>query len=362
MSNSFIKTNSFIKKGKKSRNELYLPALRYVAVDDWVDKLGNDAFIAWLKFHTWVDRRDEEREFDRVPYTLESTWKKLGMGRKKFYEKVLKPLWEHWLIDLVEYDESDRKAQKPKNIVVYESPMNKHETEIQPLKKLRDWDKDYDSPSKAFGRRGGQIAKEKAKGKSDTSNPLQTERVYPLQTERVTRSKWSPNNETNNLVINTNKPNNDSNHHHNSEHETSRNSDVSKWNDDDDYMMFRGLFLSVGADDIKRHDLHYSAFLSAKKKVGIHKLLKAAERYISQHGELSQIVPFLKGEYHQYLIDQTKKKLTNSLPQAILEAQQEAKEQAATLDKDKDWQERITEKLAMWEALKKERQKDSSFE
>lgn len=126
--------------------------------------------------HSWVDRTDEHREYDRVPYTLESTWKKLGMGRKKFYEKILKPLWEYWLIDIVEYNESNRKAQKPKNIVVYESPMNKHETEIKPLKKLRDWNKDYDSPSKAFGRRGGEIAKEKAKAKSDTSNPLQMER------------------------------------------------------------------------------------------------------------------------------------------------------------------------------------------
>lgn len=126
--------------------------------------------------------------------------------------------------------------------------------------------------------------------------------------------------------------------------------------------------MDAGADDIKRHDLHYSAFLSAKAKVGMHKLTEAAKKYIAEHGELSQIVPFLKGEYHQYLINQPKKKLTNAnklhdLPQAV---QQAAKEQAATvLTKDADWQERqkrIAEKLAAWEARKKEGQRDSCFE
>src|SRR5690606_16847065 len=150
------------------------------------------------------------------------------------------------------------------------------------------------------------------KGKSDTSNPLQTERVHPLQMERVTRSKWNPNNVSNNLVINTNKPNNESNnHHHHSEHETSRNADVSKWNDDDDYMMFRGLFLSAHADDIKRHDLHYQTFVGGKNKIGLAELIRTAKAYIKDKKDHSQIIWFLAGGYQQYLINQPKKKITN---------------------------------------------------
>src|SRR5690606_24299593 len=148
------------------------------------------------------------------------------------------------------------------------------------------------------------------------------------------------------------------NHHHQiNKVDNTNNNGVEKsnpWKDDDDYLRFRNLFLSEGADDIKRHDLHYSAFVAAKKKVGMSKLMSAAKIYIAKHGELSQIVPFLAGGYQQYLINQPKKKLTNAnklhdLPQA-------AKEQAATVAEDKDWQERkkrITEKLAMWEARKK---------
>lgn len=78
---------SFVKKGKKSRNELFLPALRYIVVDDWVDKIGHEALVAWLKLHSWVDRTDEHREYDRVPYTLESTWKNLVWEEKNFMKR-----------------------------------------------------------------------------------------------------------------------------------------------------------------------------------------------------------------------------------------------------------------------------------
>src|SRR5690606_38642723 len=177
--------------------------------------------------------------------------------------KILKPLWEYWLIDLVEYDDSNRKSQKPKNIVVYESPKNKHETEIQPLKKLRDWEKDYDSPSKVFGRRGGRPKKNRT-----NVHGFQTETVDGFQTETVTVSKRKPNSYTNNLVMNQSNDNNESNNHH----QTLGNLDFNQKGksndpviDDDDYMMFRGLFLAGGASDIKRHDLHYQTFVKVKK-------------------------------------------------------------------------------------------------
>ena len=150
---------SFVKKGKKAREELYLPSLRYIAMDNWVEVLGHDAFIAWLKLHTFVDRQDENRENDRIPYSLEKVWTKLGMGKKKFYQKVLRPLWEYGLVDVVDYERSKRKSQPPKNIIVYTSPANRHETEIKPLKKLRDWDTEYESAARYFGKKGGRPTK-----------------------------------------------------------------------------------------------------------------------------------------------------------------------------------------------------------
>ena len=108
---------------KKISNELRLPTLHFIVADNWIDTLGVDTFRAWLKFHTYVDRTDADRDFDRIPMSLQDTWIKLGMGKKKFYEKVIRPLWEHGLIDLVEYEGSKRNTQKPVNIIVYDYPL-----------------------------------------------------------------------------------------------------------------------------------------------------------------------------------------------------------------------------------------------
>ncbi|GGA57844.1 hypothetical protein GCM10007416_33820 [Kroppenstedtia guangzhouensis] len=201
-----MQKSSFIQSGKKAREELYLPPLRFVVTDNWVDVLGHDAFIAWLKFHTWVDRRDENRENDRVPYSLEDVWTKLGMKKKKFYEKIARPLWEYGLIDIVEYEESNRKSQKPKNIIVYTSPANTHETETKPLEKLRDWSKDYGSISQFYGKKGGRPKKDDHGFQMETveKDGFQTETVHGFQMETVTVSKRKPNNVSNisNNVLN----------------------------------------------------------------------------------------------------------------------------------------------------------------
>src|SRR5690606_7814046 len=153
------------------------------------------------------------------------------------------------------------------------------------------------------------------------------------------------------------------NHHHHSEHETSRNADVSKWNDDDDYLRFRNLFLSEGADDIKWHDLHYQTFVGVKNKIGLAELIRTAKAYIKDKKDHSQIIWFLAGGYQQYLINQPKKKLANAnklhdLPQAV---QQAAKEQAVTVEDQEERQNRIAEKLAAWEARKKRRARGLMF-
>ena len=218
-----MQKSSFIQSGKKTREELYLPPLRFVATDNWVDVLGHDAFIAWLKFHTWVDRRDENRKNDRIPCSLEDVWDRLGVKKTKFYEKILRPLWEYGLIDIIEYEESQRKSQKPKNIIVYTSPANSHETETKPLVKLRDWKKDYGSISQFYGNKGGRPKKVdentpnvQIDNPSTENHGSQTQTVDGSQTRTVTVRKQKPNNVSNALTNSSNastNASNNNNHH-----------------------------------------------------------------------------------------------------------------------------------------------------
>lgn len=217
-------TQVTFREGPKKRNELRLPILHYVVADDWIRKLGEKAFCAWLQFHTWVDRRSNS-EVDKIPYTLESVAEKLGVSKATLYRTIIRPLWEYGLIDLVEYESTNRKTQKPVNIIVYESPKNKHETKVMPLVKLRDW-KDYGSSAQIYGLKGG---RPKTRGKQDPSNNPETkndntdrfnnETVHGFENKTVTVSKMKPNNDTNNNTHDQSKHTNDSNnhHHHNSE-------------------------------------------------------------------------------------------------------------------------------------------------
>lgn len=201
-----MSTQCTFETGKKKRNELRLPTLRFVVADDWMDKLGMDAFRAWLKFHTWVDRTDSNREEDKIPYTIESVCKRLGISKKKFYEKVMRPLWNHGLIDTVEYTEYKQKGKKPVNIVVYESPFNKHETEILELEKVRDYDTEYQSVSQAHGRKGGR-PKKKIKKVTLKGFQMETLKLKVSKSKRLMVSKWKPNNykSLNNISNDSNK-------------------------------------------------------------------------------------------------------------------------------------------------------------
>lgn len=356
-------SNSFIKKGKKSRNELFLPSLRYVVADDWIDKLGHDAFIAWIKLHTWVDRSDENRDHDRIPYSLESTWKKLGVGKTKFYQKIIRPLWEYGLIDIIEYEESQRKSQKPKNIVVYESPYNKHETEVKPLEKLRDYNKDYDSVSQVFGRKGGQPAHKVNGSQTRTveNDGSQTRTVDGSQTRTVTVHKNEPSNVSNNLLINTNKSSNVSNNHHLSElaEETKQPAPKPKHDDDDQYKQLRDLFLQAKADDIKAHSKHYPKFKAAINAIGFDKLIFAASQYIEQEKEAAQIAWFIAGGYNNYLDKPKAKKhnqqLNSQLPEAVAEQAATVEDVEETNDDWKEKQKKLNDKLAAWEEKKQAR-------
>lgn len=143
---------SFVHAKKRTRGELRLPQLHFVAVDDWVDKLGDRAFVAWLKFYSWADRSDPDRDFDNIPNSLNTVVKRLGISKTTFYEKVIRPLWEYGFIDFQPY-EKDRTVHL--NIVVYEYPQNDPKMATSPIEKIRDYDKDYHSPARVYGKMGG---------------------------------------------------------------------------------------------------------------------------------------------------------------------------------------------------------------
>ena len=144
----------------KSRNELRLPELYFVAMDQWVEKIGEKAFIAWMKLYS-LAKRDEETtgenkwEVARVPFSINKLYKMLGVGKDTFYNKILKPLWNAGLIDLVEYEGSQNKGTKPINIIVYKYPQNNKELATKELVFIRDYDKDYQSETREYAKMGG---------------------------------------------------------------------------------------------------------------------------------------------------------------------------------------------------------------
>lgn len=152
---------TFVKvtEGKTPRNAQPLPHLTFVAMDDWVVKLGEKSFCLWLKLFTMVDRTDRENEQNHSIKTRQSKLlKKLGMS-KTTYLRLTKPLFEYGLIDFVDYEDSNNKGSKPVNVVVYRFPQNKSSLAMEPLKRCRTWEQRIDEKY-SFSYKGGRPKKE----------------------------------------------------------------------------------------------------------------------------------------------------------------------------------------------------------
>lgn len=234
-----------VEAGKKPRAQMRLPQGSYIQAMQWMDFLGYEQYCWWLKLHTHVNRRKDQVCENHIPYTLESLYKDyFKVSKATFYRKI-KILWEVGLIDFREYEESERKSQKPKNIIVYEYPFNDARYEYLELEKRRDWDKDYKSESKTAGKKGVEVQKQAKKEEEnhglnsetvektvdnkpnpvdnpvDNSNVdnvdnvdnhgLNSETVHGLNSETVTVSNMRPNHYSNKLLINTNNPNHNTN-------------------------------------------------------------------------------------------------------------------------------------------------------
>lgn len=214
-----------VEAGKKPRAQNRLPQGSYIQADDWMEYLGYEQYCWWLKFHSWVNRQKDRVTENHIPYTLEDIYKnRFKISKTTFYRKI-KVLWEVGLIDFREFEESERKSQKPINIIVYEYPYNDARYEYLPLEKRRDWDKDYISAGKTAGKKGGKPKKEpvdKPVNNSPVSNVdnvdnhgfknetvekkdgFKIETVDGFKNETVTVSEMKPNHCSNNLITSTN--------------------------------------------------------------------------------------------------------------------------------------------------------------
>ncbi|WP_242260737.1 MULTISPECIES: hypothetical protein [unclassified Bacillus cereus group] len=203
---------TFKKAKKKTRNELQLPILHFVCMDDWIEKIGDKAFTAWLKFYTWCNREEDENgnrpDDDVIPSSLTKVQKRLGVGKDTFYNKILKPLWNHGLIDVFEYKSEGWKGQGNVNIIVYEYPQNEHALSTKPLEKIRDYDTDYTSQAKTFAKLGGRPKKMEEAPRSEIEQGDGSEiEQGGFSNGTGPRSEIEPNNVSNNLS-NVSKSNN----------------------------------------------------------------------------------------------------------------------------------------------------------
>ncbi|TPG93487.1 hypothetical protein EEL32_00050 (plasmid) [Brevibacillus laterosporus] len=181
---------------KTPRNELDLPPLHFVAMDDWVDKLGDTAFISWLKFFTWCDRSDKSREHDAIPNSMNKLAKKLGVGKDTLYNKIIKPLWNYGLIDL---EQVVKASNTYVNIIVYKYPQNTKALKTEPLKQIRDYEKDYNSKAREDGKKGGRPKNSKSKVVLDENHPGSEIEPPLVPDENHPGSEIEPNNKDLNL-------------------------------------------------------------------------------------------------------------------------------------------------------------------
>ncbi|MEK5217750.1 hypothetical protein [Psychrobacillus sp. FSL H8-0487] len=142
--------------GKQNKNEIQLPILYFVAVNQWIEIIGDTAFLSWLKLYTWTKQEDtfyNSKEFTDL-YTLTYSFsviaKKLGIANETLQNKVLIPLWNVGLIDIIEKDNTQKLNDKEVLIIVYRYPKNKLENSFKPIEIFRNYEKDYTKNNRVF--------------------------------------------------------------------------------------------------------------------------------------------------------------------------------------------------------------------
>lgn len=142
--------NAFIQHSEVTRKDMDLPTLPFSFIDDWVPKIGELAAIKWLELYTMGDRSSDQKIRAKVPRSMTKLAKYWGIGTTKLYDKIIIPLWNYGLIELVEHegDNTNPNATKPINIVVNHSPWNEKKNMRKPLEKKRDYATQWKSKSR----------------------------------------------------------------------------------------------------------------------------------------------------------------------------------------------------------------------
>ena len=117
-------------------NTISFPSIDPMMMLDWLPKLGEKAFLAWLQLHSWKQTVSSSSPI--LPLSMNRIIKRLKVGNSTFYDQILRPLWNYGLIDL-------QKTHSKKNgqqLILYTYPNNDPDKAASPLLQLRDYDLD----------------------------------------------------------------------------------------------------------------------------------------------------------------------------------------------------------------------------
>ncbi|MEW9672871.1 hypothetical protein [Ammoniphilus sp. 3BR4] len=95
------------------------PLFHPVILSDWLPKLGEKAFLAWIQFHSWMKGHETPQDSILIPTSLNKIIKRLKTGKATFYEKILRPLVDFGLVQLQPAPHSKQEL----HLVVYASPV-----------------------------------------------------------------------------------------------------------------------------------------------------------------------------------------------------------------------------------------------
>ncbi|MBP1934833.1 hypothetical protein [Ammoniphilus resinae] len=117
---------------------LSFPSIDPMKMLDWLPKLGEKAFLAWLQLHSW--KQNVSSPSPVLPLSINRIIKRLKVGNSTFYDQILRPLWNYGLIDL----QKTHPRKKGQQLILYAYPNNDPEKASSPLLQLRDYD--FDPP------------------------------------------------------------------------------------------------------------------------------------------------------------------------------------------------------------------------
>ncbi|EKN67464.1 hypothetical protein P9E76_08025 [Schinkia azotoformans] len=119
------------KARENTRAQMMLPSSYFIVADDWIDKLGEKAYCAWIKMYAWSFQSGQNNfEIEHIPLSIESLIKHFKMNLDNIISSIIKPLYEYEFIELSE-------GENDISIIVYPYPSNRFELSVKPLQKVR---------------------------------------------------------------------------------------------------------------------------------------------------------------------------------------------------------------------------------